>query len=605
VPPFEAIGRHRGVWFYTIGQRRGFEIISDFRFQNSDLKDRPPLYVIAKDVSRNRLVVGFGPETYRDSFEVSDCNWLAGGVWPVAGGRWHEPRATSHELRATNYEPTATRYALIFVRIRHLGPLIPCSISVNSEQLTDNSDSPFSIHRSLFTVHLGFAQRGVAPGQSAVFYNKNGVVLGGGVIVDLATPLTNSASHVMNLPSRIVEQNPQWGGGLFPVPNLKRNLFDSLYSSLKSPLITFLTGPRRVGKSVLLKQIINDLISQDKVQPSGILFFEFSPRQKQEFIWDVYLYFKQNILPAARPIYLFFDEVQVIPGFEITIKEIYDNLDQAKTKIFVTGSPSISYKRKMAESLAGRFIPYRLFPLNFKEYLRLKQSPLQSKLGDLGPDNLTRAANLEQLNLEFKRFLSRGRLPQMLAMPDNEAGFYLESSIDQTITKDAFDYFNIQNPGALSALFAYLCQNNGQITVKQNLSEAAGLSLVTVANYLDVLELMGSTYTVYNSTNPITRLNSARKIYVSSMFGLKSAKYDPQTAFGFAAESYVLERLLEQNQLVTFYRNRNKEIDFLLPKLNLAYEVKYRPQFRQPKVILPDFELKVLSYSGSLPVCLF
>ena len=128
---------------------------------------------------------------------------------------------------------------------------------------------------------------------------------------------------------------------------------------------------------------------------------------------------------------------------------------------------------------------------------------------------------------------------------------------------------------------------------------------MTVAGYLDVLELMGLTYTVYNSVNPIIKLNSAKKIYVSSMFGLKNSKYDPQTAFGFAAESYVLERLLEQNQLVTFYRNRNKEIDFLLPKLNIAYEVKYRPKFEQPKSILHNFELKVLSYAGSLPVCLF
>lgn len=409
----------------------------------------------------------------------------------------------------------------------------------------------------------------------------------------------------MNLQSRIVQQNPQWGGNLFPVPNLRRDLFENLYAGIKSPLITFLTGPRRVGKSILLKQIVNQLISQDNVQPGRILFFEFSPQQKKEFIWDVYLYFKQNILQTVQPVYLFFDEVQAIPGFEITIKEIYDNLDQAKTKMFITGSPSISYKRKMAESLAGRFLPYRLFPLNFREYLRLKQSPLRLKLEGLDSDNLTRIGNLEQLNMEFKRFLSWGRLPQMLAMPDNETSLYLESSIDQTITKDAFDYFNIQNPGALSALFAYVCQNNGQITVKENLSQVSGISLATVAGYLDVLELMGLTYTVYNSTNPIVKLNTARKIYVSSMFGLKNSKYDPQTAFGFAAESYVLERLLEKNQLVTFYRNRKREVDFLLPKLNIAYEVKYRPKFEQPKSILPNFELKVLSYAGSLPVCLF
>lgn len=409
----------------------------------------------------------------------------------------------------------------------------------------------------------------------------------------------------MNIQSHIVEQNPQWRGSFFPVPNLKRDLYDNLYASLQSPLITFLTGPRRVGKSILLKQIINHLVSVDKVRSSRILFFEFSPKQNQECIWDVYHYFKQNILQDEQTIYLFFDEVQVIPGFEIILKEIYDNMDQTKNKIIVTGSPSISYKRKMAESLAGRFIPYRLFPLNFKEYLRLLESPLRSKLTNPGQDRLTRTGNMEQLNAEFKRFLSWGRLPQMLAMPDNERVFYLDSSINQSITQDVFDYFRIQNPSAISALFAYLCQNNGQIIIKENLSKVSGISLITVGNYLDVLELMGLTYTVYNSTNPIVKLNSARKIYVSSMFGLKNSKYDPQTAFGFAAESYVLERLLEQNQLVTFYRNRNKEVDFLLPKSKIAYEVKYRLEFEQPKVVLPDFELKTLSYSGSLPVCLF
>lgn len=409
----------------------------------------------------------------------------------------------------------------------------------------------------------------------------------------------------MNIQSRIVELNPQWRGELFPVPALRRDLFDVLHTSLQSQLITFLSGTRRVGKSILLKQLMNNLIVQEKVQPTRILFFEFSPNQDKELIWEVYRYFKQNILQHREPLYIFFDEVQVVSGFEISIKEIYDNIDQTQEKMFITGSPSISYKRKMAESLAGRFIAYKLFPLNFKEYLRLGNSPLLSKITHQTTNNLSRMGDLEQLNMEFKQFLTWGRLPQMLRMSDSEKPFYVEGSIDQSVTKDAFDYFDIQNPRALSALYSYICQNNGQTIVKERVSQVSGISTMTVANYLDVLELMGLTYTVYNSTNPIIKLNSARKIYVSSMFGLKNSKYDPQTAFGYAAESYVLERLLEQNNLVTFYRNRDKEIDFLLPKHNIAYEVKYRPQFEQPKVILPDFELKVLSYSGSLPVCLF
>lgn len=409
----------------------------------------------------------------------------------------------------------------------------------------------------------------------------------------------------MNIQSSIVEQNPQWGGNLFPAPQEKRDIFGPLYESLTSPLMTFLSGPRRVGKSVVLKQLMNHLITHNRVKPSGILFFEFSPKQTTEYIRDVYRYFKENILQTGQSTYLFFDEIQMIPGFEITLKEIYDNLDQTKTKMVITGSPSMSYKRKMAESLAGRYIPYRLFPLAFREYLRLKTSPLQSKLDELAGDHVTRIGVLEELNMEFKRFLSWGRLPQMLTLSDTEKAYYLESTIDQSITKDALAYFRIENPGALSAMYLYICQNNGQVITKDHVSKASGISLITVGNYLDILELMGLTYTVYNSTNPIIKLNSTKKIYVSSMVSLKNSKYDPQTAFGFAAESYVLERLLEQHELVTFYRNRTKEVDFLLPKKKVAYEVKYRPEFAQPKVILPDFELKVLSHSGSLPVCLF
>lgn len=409
----------------------------------------------------------------------------------------------------------------------------------------------------------------------------------------------------MNLQSRIVEQNPQWGGNLFPTPGEKRDIFTQLYKSLTSPLMTFLSGPRRVGKSVVLKQLINHLIACDKTKPSRVLFFEFSPKQTRDSIWDVYRYFRENVIQTEGSTYLFFDEVQVIPGFEITLKEIYDNLDQTKTKLVITGSPSMSYKRKMAESLAGRYIPYRLFPLSFKEYLRLAGSPHVSQIDKLEGDHVTRIGILEELNREFKRFLHWGRLPQMLTISDMEKAYYLESSIDQSITKDALDYFRIENPSALSAMYLYLCQNSGQIITKDHVSKASGISLVTVAAYLDVLELMGLTYTVYNTTNPIIKLNSAKKIYVSSMFALKNSKYDPQTAFGFAAESYVLERLLEQRELVTFYRNRDKEVDFLLPKRKIAYEVKYRPDFEQPKIVLPDFELKVLSYSGSLPVCLF
>ena len=126
------IGEHDGAWFYTIGQRHGFRTGGG----------KPPMYVINNDVKKNRLVVGFGAETYRDQFTVSDVNWLT--------------QMPNDKLQTLNLR----------VRIRHGGELIPAE---------------FRIYNSEFVIHLVEPQRGIAPGQSAVVYDGD-VVLGGGVI---------------------------------------------------------------------------------------------------------------------------------------------------------------------------------------------------------------------------------------------------------------------------------------------------------------------------------------------------------------------------------------------------------------------------------------
>ncbi len=124
------IGSHKGLWFYTIGQRHGFEVAPD----NNSF---PPYYVIRKDVQKNQLVVGFGAETFQDSFEIEDVHWIT--------------------------SPLTLDPVSLSVRIRHTGKLLSCS---------------FDGRR----VHLRESAQGIATGQSAVFY-QNDVCLGGGIIV--------------------------------------------------------------------------------------------------------------------------------------------------------------------------------------------------------------------------------------------------------------------------------------------------------------------------------------------------------------------------------------------------------------------------------------
>ena len=122
----EIIGTHEGVWFYTIGQRRGFTVT---KYQGN------PMYVIGKDVEKNELIVGTEEETYVKEFSIENVHWI------------------------DNLGKDSFRCG---VRIRHLGEIYPGDVKLPH----------ISLDKPAF---------GVASGQSAVLYDGD-VVLGGGII---------------------------------------------------------------------------------------------------------------------------------------------------------------------------------------------------------------------------------------------------------------------------------------------------------------------------------------------------------------------------------------------------------------------------------------
>lgn len=129
----EEIGAHKGVWFYTIGQRGGWELTAKAQKEYVKNGKTPTFYVVSKDVARNELVVGEADEAVGNEFEITGANWLK--------------------------KPDEK----VLVRIRHGGKLIKAKILGNKVNLVES-------------------QRGIAPGQSAVFYSDQGEIIGGGII---------------------------------------------------------------------------------------------------------------------------------------------------------------------------------------------------------------------------------------------------------------------------------------------------------------------------------------------------------------------------------------------------------------------------------------
>ncbi len=410
----------------------------------------------------------------------------------------------------------------------------------------------------------------------------------------------------MDLSDRVTFQNRHWGiGKLEIIPAKKRELFSRIWSDIDIKPMILLTGLRRTGKSVLLKQIAQELIEKKSISPTQILLFEFAPNDKPDTIWEVFRYFQKQITNTQMPEYIFFDEIQLVDNYESVIKEIYDT--SGNLKIGLTGSLSLSYKKRMQESLGGRFLPYRLFPLNFNEYLTISGSSDKNLFGQLKHGDLPehkRKPLLEVLNGKFREFLLWRRLPEMIHFTPVQGTAYLSTVLGQSLTQDAFNYFTIEKPQVLTAIFEYIKEQNGGIISIQSLSQKLGTGKETVSKYLNILEIMGLCYPVYNTTQPLIKLNSAKKIYVGSMFALLETKLNWETAIGFAVESYVLERLLEKGHEVTFYRQRQKEIDFLIPKEKRGFEVKFRKKLTKMP-ILANYQIEPVTLDGINPACLF
>ncbi|HEU4335254.1 MAG TPA: AAA family ATPase [Candidatus Eisenbacteria bacterium] len=170
--------------------------------------------------------------------------------------------------------------------------------------------------------------------------------------------------------------NPWWGNELFPAPatpSFRRPVFERIYDDIKHlKQIVSITGPRRVGKTTIVRQAIEQLL-REGTDPRRILYFSMDDplllrEPYRERLFDILV----SVMGASaraheEPRYVFLDEIQRFDGWELYLKKYYDLA--YPLRFVISGSATSPIYKKSRESLLGRVKDYHILPFSFREYV--------------------------------------------------------------------------------------------------------------------------------------------------------------------------------------------------------------------------------------------
>jgi len=356
----------------------------------------------------------------------------------------------------------------------------------------------------------------------------------------------------------------------FRYPYVKhRAAFTEIKESFKQKFITEITGLRRMGKTTILLQCINELIIQG-IDPLSVWYFSFDLEVKSldKLFLDFAKITRKDI--QKDQIYVFLDEVQKLDQFQNQVKIYYDLYPNMK--FFISGSTSLFIRKKTQESLAGRINTFFLKPLSFSEYL-------------LFADEESKELNLftEKKEKIFTEYLENQFIDAIQIKDKIQKQDYLVSIIKKIIFEDIPSIFPIDYPEILFSIVKRVAFHPGLLINLQVLSRELQISNKTLSQYLQYLEDSYLIKKLYNfSKNLIRSERKLKKYYLSSSSFTKALC--PDVEIGRLFENFVIS----QNNFEFFWLDAYRhEVDFVDTEGEnpVPIEIKYKESvdFRECK----------------------
>ena len=339
----------------------------------------------------------------------------------------------------------------------------------------------------------------------------------------------------------------------------------SLQFPLNKQRIVTVTGVRRCGKSSLLHLTINRLLASG-VDKEQILYIGFDDERLANM--DVSDF--DEILQAYRlmypdrplsSVYMFFDEIQIVKGWELFVLRVYKSYCK---NVYVTGSTAQMLSGEMSSALRGWPDEYTEYPLSFKEFIAFKGV----KANRYTEEGAALMANM------FKSYLLTGGFPQaVLANVETERVKLLQAYFNTMLFRDMIEHYNISaSPSVVRYFLKRVFNNITKPSSVNNIyndlkSQGLKLSKDSLYQWLDYACNISLLHKVPKYSKSIIKQSTSLSKYYVVDFALAKSVLLPQSEEkGKALENAVymhLARHLNENEQI-YYFNEGAECDFVI-----------------------------------------
>ena len=345
-----------------------------------------------------------------------------------------------------------------------------------------------------------------------------------------------------------------------------------------------LLGPRRVGKTILIRHLIADLLERG-VGATRIAYVEMDhPLLHGQSLEAIVRQIEDSATSGEGARYLFFDEIQSHKDWEKYLKSLVDQ--PPDLRILVSGSAAAALKRQSTESGAGRFTDFLLPPLTFSEYLQLRPEPAAIREEEPA---LYALEDIGRLNEQFVEYVNFGGYPELALSPTvrgNPERFVKSDIVDKVLLRDLPQLYGIKDIQELNSLFTLLAFNTAEEVSFEQLSQRSGVGKQTIQRYIEYLEAAFLIKRVFRVDQDGKRYQRERnfKVYLtnSAMYtGLFGAKDPDEREFGHLVDTALFAQRFHEDARLNYARwgAEGNEVDLveLSPALKpmAALEIKW------------------------------